>query len=644
MFPRIGAWKIPSRNWVLACVVVLSLGLGGWFVGRLLFPGAEPAGPIVYCYEPGERWHYRLRYSGAGFMNVQAALGGQNPAAAEQVQSIQTVIEGDLFIDVAQADPQRTRLAYSLQNPEVVLVIGGQPLLDALTMKSDLEHPVFVDVDRQGRMETLRFAPEVGELSRHSWRSLLSGIQCVVPEDADASAAYEAWEDAPMGRCRAVYQPDADAPRGTIGILKSRQEYQAQAKKLMPNAPGTTIHPGGELRIAFDPRLGQIRSLTGTELMILKAGGKIISRSEATISLEFVKRDVLAPADLVRIGALDREHERSQPAESLVAAVASPRTRLLAQKQELGDDTSETVLANLARAENSAEPQGSQTPLYLKIKALVAVHPETSPRFAELLHKAELQSLTMRLVPTALAAIGHPEAQTALVDVLRRRQSDEASVAYLVPILARLKSPSPEAENALRHLAHSASPAIMAIAELGLGSMAGHLKATAPQRSAGIVSGFVQELKSVGSEERLTHLLLVLGNSGASDALPAIQEQVRNKSVGVRVAAVAALRFIEIDQAEILMLEALASDADAEVREAVVHALPYRAMNDRTFRALATTCQSDKGVGVRLAALNFLWQLREQFPEVTRLTTTAAESDSSDAVRDAAARLLGKRE
>jgi HEAT repeat protein len=648
MFRRLGKLlfglgKNVVQTWGRVLVVMgLSLAGGGLVAWTLL----QGPGEVAYRLAPGQRWHYQLRYSGSGTVDVNSAIGGTNAAdPGGQTQSFQSVVETELTLDVLEKDERRSLVAYSFPKSHVVLIMNGQPSPEAAAgIETELEQPVFAELDPEGRIQSLRFAPHTSDLSRNWLRSLLAGIQCVLPQDADRESGWETWEDSPHGRCGVVYQADPDAPGGTVGLLRSRQEYQQPPAQRGVGSPHMrcTFHPDGALRIAFDPHLGQVRTIEGSECFTTKVGGKVIGETESSISLKFVNKSNLPPAELVRLSRLAQDRAQETPAESLVATSASRGDRLLSQKQELGNATLESLLADLAREEKTAAEKRDHMPLYLKIKALIAVHPETSRPLGEVSSRAEAKSLTMRLVPAALAAVGHEQAQAALVATLQARANDEAVIQRLIAILSMVKSPTEQTETAMRDLALGSRDQLVAgMAQLALGTMARNLNETSPQRAAKIIAWAVNELESSTSEQKTAQLLLVLGNSGAVEALPAIRRRLADEAAAVRAAAASALRFIAATETEALLIQVLTSDSEPSVRVAAIGALAYRSMTERAFQTSCEVFRSDKAVAVRLAALNLLWQVRETFPAVAALVENAAANDPEEQVRKTARRLLG---
>jgi hypothetical protein len=625
-------------------VVIVAVSLfGGGLLGRALLHGSGPR--PAYQFVPGERWHYRLRYSGDGKVDLGAIMSGQaSGQACGQMQSVQTVVETEVLIDIIASDERRVLVAYSFPQSEVVLTLDAQPLPDvAEAIAADMRKPVFAEVDPQGRIQVLHFSPESEDGSRQLLRSLLATMQFVIPAETASAGEWEAWEDSPNGRCRAAYQVDPDSKGEMLAFVKTREEYeQRPAKKGMINVD-MTFRTGGAFQFGFDPALGQVRTIRGSETLTTMVQDKVLSESENSLALEFLDKASLPNIEAQRLLRLAHDRKQNGVSESLVTKVSPSRINLLAQQRELGDATLESLLADLAREESSADPKKDQIPLRRKIAALIFVHPETSLRWGELVSRAGPASLTMRLVPSALAAAGHEQAQASLVAALKARASDEAIALRLIPILGMVERPSELAEGTLRELAlQPARQRIAASAQLGLGIMARSMKEDHPERAMEIVAWAIRELESAGSERGRHHFLLVLGNAGAPEALPAIQRFLGDHDAGVRAAAVGALRFIESDQAEALITQVLASDSEPEVRAEAVRVLCYRSVTKPAFQAAAEALRTDKSKSVRLAALTLLWQCRHRFPQAVSLVENTAKNDQDGEVRKRGGELLGK--
>ncbi len=304
-------------------------------------------------------------------------------------------------------------------------------------------------------------------------------------------------------------------------------------------------------------------------------------------------------------------------------------------RNELGDATLESLLAELARIEASADENAVQTPVYLKLKALIYLQPETCPRLAKELSAAKSESRIMQILTGALASIGNAQAQSALALAIRSRPNDEPALAMLVAALAMVDTPTEASEQVLRELA-ATSPLlnVRASAELGLGTMAHQLADTQPQRTARIVRAVAAQLDKATSVDARRQYLLVLGNAGANESLDTIARYLGDSAPEVRAAAAAALRWIDGAEADRLLCNTLSADADATVRIEAATALGFRVATPATFAAQKHAFLKDTATGVRLAVMPALARAGG------RDLLTQALADSSQEVREQAANLL----
>jgi hypothetical protein len=628
-----------GRTWVLTLVVLVGGATLGAFIGT---KWRDSHGRLLYSFEPGQRWRHDVHFRGGGTVDFGAVTAGLNlTLTGQQVQTVQTVIEGELTTDVLEVNGQEALLAFSMPKANVALNVDGAPLMGAkTTIEADLAQPVFAKVSLRGQIQTLHFPGQMNDLSRNCLRSLLGATQVVLPTADDPNKEWDAPEQSLNGRYLANYQIDPDSNRGTIALVKSFGPLDEPRHK--PGQPAQTLHPDGEVRIVFDTGLGLVHTIKGTQTLTLTVDDKAISTTQTSVELGLIKKETLPASELAWLIQSARAQTKAAPAESLKVPPSSGAGASLAnQNRQLGDATLESLEADLGREDNSAEPSKDQLPLYLKIKAMIAVHPESSARWGELVLRAGPGSLTMKLVPSALAAVGHEQAQAALVAILKAQAKDPAMFQRIMVVLVQVKTPSPLLESTLQGLALSAaSPATAGTAQLALGTVARSLEESSPERAAAIVAWAIQKEQGAASQTLQTHWLLVLGNTGARAALPAIEARLGDKSDPVRAAAVSALRFIDSDQAEALLMQTLAKDAVADVRYAAVAAFNYRSMTKKAFEANREALRGDKAPAVRLAAMNLLWQVRQRHSEVTLLVESAAANDVDDDIRQAARRLL----
>jgi HEAT repeat protein len=397
---------------------------------------------------------------------------------------------------------------------------------------------------------------------------------------------------------------------------------------------------GGDMTARFDANGGRLVSLCGTESRATLIAGQTVSRTDVTLRLGLLRSETLSRAALTTLRQSASAREKSAPEVALSAVTSEAERESALERSELGGATLESLLDELSKAEASTDGQKSFTRLYLKFKALIFIRPESSENIGRVLTSAAPGGATMRVLAEALGAVGHTRAQEALVSAIRARPDDWPALAILIPALGTLISPTDKAEQTLRELANSSRPEIASTAQLSLGIMARDMSEDAPERAARIVEWASHELESAPSAEAKRQMLLVLGNAGSARSLPAVASYLRDPEPTLRAAAASALRWIPPGEADRLLLTALASDADADVRLEAAIALGLRATEGANFAVQKQVFFADGDVKVRLAVLRNLWKARESFPEARRLVREAAAKDTAAAVRKAAAEII----
>ena len=256
---------------------------------------------------------------------------------------------------------------------------------------------------------------------------------------------------------------------------------------------------------------------------------------------------------------------------------------------------------------------------------------------------ASPETLSMRLLASALSTTGSLPCQEALAKAIRSRREDWPGMAVLIPALGQCQNPSLASIALLEELAYG-SPvvSIASTAQLMLGSMAFNLaRQGAPEKAEGIVASALARLEAARDSVLAARFLLCLGNAGSPRSLPTLQSWAVTPDPELRALAFYALRWIEAAPVDPLLLKALASDPEARVRSKVIEAFRYRAPSATLVEALAHTTLKDASPRVRLAALGSLWDLRNRYPEVLT-TVEAARKDPDEDVRKQADSFLGK--
>jgi HEAT repeat protein len=624
---------------------------------------ASSSTPLQYRFLPGERRVYRLSYTNSAESDFRALFAGQagagdqgsgaagQDAAGGLTHAFRTRVEGEWVATILESSSKEVRIAIHLSRPAVRLWADGQEAqAQAKTVGEELSRDMLVVADRQGRVRSVQFDPALGDLSQNYARTLLSLLQCVLPGQPAASLSrWTAQEEDPNGQYIAQYQREKGRPgdsgaaqtvrKRKLRYLQPRRRLQATNEEVRP-----TVLPAGAFVARIDPQNVGLLSLNGSETQKMVIRGTKVGHSATNLRLQCVSQAKVEAAELAALRQAITVRAASTVAQRLSAAQSGEENEAAIQRQELGDATLESLLTGLAKLEVEAAAHPDQpplaTPLYLKLKALVYLHPESCQRLGKLLADSDPSSATATLLTGVMGAVGHAQAQAALVDAIRARSRDAAALTQLIPALTSVQQPTLPAEATMRWaMASAPTRDLRVMAELALGTMARNLAESESARAARIVDEIIRKLRATSGKEETRLRLMALGNAGSARALPMLDRFAADPSPMLRASAIAALRWIDIPQVDARLTRALQSDPDTTVRGEAAGALGFREPTKATIAAQQRAFRTERVESVRLAILSNLGSVQGEFPEIRKLIQTTAAQDASPNVRKAAASL-----
>jgi hypothetical protein len=612
-----------------------------------------------YRFLPGERLVYQVRYISRLQADFQALFEDLKNTSEQNVrvgsgitQSIETSVDGKLALTILETGEGGMTVACRLDYPEVSLISNGQeaPLQEEIISIS-LSLETFAELDPEGRIRALYFDPQADENALGYLRALMAQTQVVLPKGRIFPRQWETEEDDPSGT--AVVRYESSGGRKILGFLKSGRSRLMTFRKIKTGYKETPENTGGASKalprktipeavwdISFDVRMGRVRSIKGREKQRILISEKEVSSADNSFEMTFLTEENLPADEISAMKTAAADLQKAEPAASLRAEISKAESEALIQKSELGRASVETLFADLDRAEARGDKENQD--LYLKLKALVYLQPETCKELAARLAKAPPKSLSFEIISGALAVVGHEQAQAAIVWVIRSRRDDPEAVRPLVQALGLAgNAPTMVAQSELQELAfQSQDQKLASVSLLALGGMAKALAGTDAVRASGIVRRLIDGLRGAPPDKRMV-FLLALGNSGSDMALETFVRYLKDNAAELRAAAADGLRWLTSGEADVHLRRALLEDPEPSVRIEAAFALSFRKSEAGTFQATKRAFLNDRSVPVRLSALRNLWEIRQVFPEVNDLVKDAASQDRSGDIRKAAAQLLG---
>ena len=612
----------------------------------LTSPGlAGGPAPLRYALKAGQRLTYAQDYQTDSRSDARSLFeqGGEAAADASLVNALRIHLRARMQVEVLEQQEQGWLVSVRWERLTGSVTANGQPQAQLLSaLQVGLALPLVLHLDRDGRFGPLHLEPALDPTVIALARTLLAPLQCILPPTP--SSTWEALEEDPAGHFATIYQLERQDRKD--GITRFRKWLARHLPDSSSARPGElkverNIQVQGSRAMGFQAQRGHLAFLDGHEVQRTIIAGKTVAGSDVRLALRLTSSGRLKADALGVRQAWAKQRRQASPGISLYAEASAEEQETAVQRKALGESTADQIFEALKAAESQGEKDGGAH--YLKLKALAYIHPEACARMGEQLAIASPETLSMRLLASALSTTGSLPCQEALGKAIRSRREDWPAMAVLIPALGQCQNPSLAAIALLEELAYGSTVvSIASTAQLMLGSMAFNLaRQGAPEKAEGIVASALARLEAARDPILAARFLLCLGNAGSAQSLPALQSWAATAEPELRALAFYALRWIEAASVEPLLLKALAADPEARVRAKVIEAFKYRAPSATLVEALARTALQDASPRVRLAALGSLWDLRSQFPDVLT-TVEAARKDPDEDVRKQADSFLGK--
>jgi len=634
----------PSRS-AAACALAAALLVSG-----CRCHGSPGDGPVArHRLEEGQRLAYRVAYRSEGEAELGSLLG--QATGQEETQSYRASAQGTLLRTAVERRDGEWLVAMQVDGAAATFASGGVEDPDqASAIGRGLSAGLFARIAEDGRVVGLRFPSGSSLLAERVAQSLLAVAQVVLPGGAQATGRpWEADEEDAAGRCRVRYAPAAGAPANAgeqpppevVTLTRTRLACQPAPRERRPGlaAPRQELAPSGTLTLRFDVREGRLVSIDGEERRDTLVGGRKVATARTSVHLVLLRAEVISDAERLALRDRYAALARGGVDAALSTDLSLEEARRNIDRSVLGDATVEALLAELRQREKRGERNDG---LVRKLEALFRLEPEACRTCEAFLRERPSDAPAFQMAWSALALAGGPEAQEAMVRILRARQPDPGAFAPLLNAVAFVARPSPPLVAAVRDaaLGSGAADPTAPSALLVLGALARNLGPDRPAEAREIVTALAGELSRTTSAARQQRLLLALGNASSADALPALRGFLGNPSSELRAAATNALRFVEGDEAEGLLVRALSSDPDTDVRLKAAAALGFREPTRAATDAMIAAIGKESAPGVRLELLRDLSQAARSFPDALAPVRKVADADPTPELRQAARGVL----
>jgi hypothetical protein len=572
---------------------------------------------------------------------------GEGEAAMKQ--SGHTQVGGELRELVFEDDGVLTKSFIILDKPKFSVDLNGSSLSSDMTraIAKDFSVGVVITRQRDGLIKTLEFPSGFSDYGRELMHSLLRTFQVQLPE-GQRVRDWSADEIDSQGTAAVSYQL-AGMADGKPLIVKQKHLYRSLTAKLRANfgRQGFEVNPQGETQITLDDKTSALSTVQGEErLGFANLDGKPIGENTMKFSLKVLARETRT--DLGNVKAIIMQNFASAKSYQELYEDFLARQERFVYEQRLGNTTLEDIFQGLEELDKlgpSQDRDDKGTELFLKLRALIALHPEQVPAIPAHLMASPYDSTLVQTAISALTNMSTPSAQRALVDFTELKRSDAKAMDSLVPNLGFLENPEVFVTEALKE--YRKDPLFAAQADYAYGTSALKMgqseKPEIKERFAAIENEIVANAAAAKDGPELNYQIDILGNLGSEKGLPKIKEALEHKDPAVRNRAAYALRNNTDEASRLTLVEVMKDDREATVRKAAAEALVFYTPT-RELMSLAIDClTAEKNYEVRIALLDLVNRGRFIDPNrVSELIRTASESDSDENVRSYARALMSE--
>jgi HEAT repeat protein len=565
--------------------------------------------------------------------NILASNSGEvaTPRATNQSATMRHAQSGDLIVNVYDEAHNGWTVGFSFEKAILELVVGER-VTPAEQLEASLGSEILVFIEKSGRIRKMSAPANTPPETLSLWRDILSRWQTVLASDAGARTWTRTEEDA-TGTYAAVYSRESD--RAPIRVRKQKAQYLA-VNGASQKGFEARFKINGAAIIELAPYPTNIEGQEQLRLLTPEIGGSV--NSEASYSFH-----LLRAAQENQVEALGPEMVRQLQSGGVPfgwASTTSPRSQT--QTVDVSKTTIEkqiTELEQLLAAGRSGTAAEVKT--LEKIAALIRNDDASVEGIANYLGTPQVltnMGLSSALIGM-LGAAGTPKAQETLIGIAHTKEWPFAQRQMAIFSLAQVTQPTPEIDGWLQQM-HQENGDLANNSLLILAAMGDQVREQNPERFNQISDYVIKAASAPGLalNERIVGLDAI-GNLAPQDIPQVVQDALAGEDALLREKALQSLQRVDADTTYPMIRNALQNDSAESVR-AVAANLLGDTRRSGGIADLSGAVVNDTSEQVRVSAVRSLGQWLVVDPGVSSVLQQVASQDSSQDVRDAAARIL----
>lgn len=554
-------------------------------------------------------------------------------SAAMPVPMFSLDVKGKLRLSSLEPEGDLQRVRIALEDVQVGSSSEAEPRVSAFS--SALQRP-FELLLRNGVVDGLRIDEGTDYVAVALLRTIASALQ-VAPAPEPEQTRYEAREFDSTGRYVARYErPDKTRLRKqklryeTVLSVGDRgsQGGALKAPEVQPEIKSSAI------AVQFDEATPRDVTLAEETLVALMDASKL--SYSTSLSLKLLERKPLAKSASASPKLVYLAAKQAYAPAPRLSDLDSVRIgdltfqETIARLEAIAKDYDPTKLAESAAAADSADGKTAEVAIERNryFTALAAFYRQDPAYVARGVALARGGSPAAKWVISALGASGTPEGQAALAGLI----TEDALGKPLQKIagLALVQANQPLVASARAFEALLEQPEWQQFALFAVGIYARRMREVGQTAEAErLAKLLLQRLARAKEKAELRDALGALSNAAYAPATAAIRPFLTHAEPAVRQAALQALRLIDSEEVDRLMITVLGKDASEDVRALAADTARERPTLRRpVIDAVATAAAGDADVSVRLMAVRSLGAWLPTHPDLRKRLEAIAKQET----------------
>lgn len=444
---------------------------------------------------------------------------------------------------------------------------------------NELEGKFYYSTTSKGAIRRVFFYKNISGYAKKTLLNFISKFQVWKPilTPNSPTSSGQTIEDFPVGHAIVEYKFD---------LLKAKSEAQATKTilrffKLKNEEDNNFLKsyyiPKGRVKIIYDNKKDIVKSISANEEITTMLGNKVagVSNMNYNFQLKNITHNKNNfDANNPNSGGLTEFYDSHQSLVlcGLYTFIDSDEIIRIARKEVLADDNFESIKKKL---DDKNYPQDS---LYLKIRALATVVPESAFRLSELLDTQANNSVNYDVISRGLLHSQTPNSYNAIAQILLHHKDDFGWLYNLVTNLGLAKNPTDSLVESLKKVAtETTNNKVRKMVQLALGSVVDNLSILDSAKSKGLLKWIFYELEKFADNEK-SHIqkMLVLGNTNSYEGYNEVKKYLADSNANLRIAAINTICQFKNSENTELLLGTAQTDLSAGVRLAVAENLEHK--------------------------------------------------------------------